>query len=235
MVTAVSAGYFGLLGTEPLRGRVSPRRRTRRVGPGWRCWAKGSGAGGSPPTRAWSDARCSSTASRTVVLGIAPASAELPGEGSQVWLPLQLGATSQPRSLHNVRVLGRLAPGVSVASAGAEAAALAARLEADFPDANRGRGMVVERAVDVTVGAVRPALWLVLGAVGILLLVACVNVANLLLARAWARAGDLAVRRALGASNLRLAREFLSGEHCWSPWRAPRSASSSRPGGSTCC
>jgi len=145
-----------------------------------------------------------------VVLGIAPGTAELPGEGSQVWLPLQLGPTSQPRSLHNVRVLGRLAPGASVASAGAEVAALAARLEADFPEANRGRGMAVERAIDVTVGAVRPALWLVLGAVGLLLLVACVNVANLLLARAWARAGDLAVRRALGASNLRLAREFLT-------------------------
>ena len=210
VVTAVSAGYFGLLGVEPLRGRVFAAAEDEPGGPrvvllGESLWRRRFGA-------------APNLVGRTVqldgepytVLGIAPATAELPGEGSQVWLPLQLGPTSQPRSLHNVRVLGRLAPGASVASAGAETAALAARLEADFPDANRGRGMVVERAIDVTVGAVRPALWLVLGAVALLLLVACVNVANLLLARAWARAGDLAVRRALGASGLRLAREFLA-------------------------
>jgi putative ABC transport system permease protein len=210
VVTAVSADYFGLLGVEPLRGRVFAAAEDQPGGP--RVALLGEGVwrrrfAGDP-----------GVVGRTVqldgepyvVLGIAPGTAELPGEGSQVWLPLQLGPTSQPRSLHNVRVLGRLAPGASVASAGAEVAALAARLEADFPEANRGRGMAVERAIDVTVGAVRPALWLVLGAVGLLLLVACVNVANLLLARAWARAGDLAVRRALGASDLRLARAFLT-------------------------
>ncbi len=209
VVTAVSADYFGLLGTEPLRGRVFAAAEDAPGGPrvallGEGLWRRRFAADPGVVGRT-----VQLDGEPYVVLGIAPGSAELPGEGSQVWLPLQLGPTSQPRSLHNVRVLGRLAPGVSVATAGSEAAALAARLETDFPEANRGRGMVVERAVDVTVGAVRPALWLVLGAVGILLLVACVNVANLLLARAWARAGDLAVRRALGASNLRLAREFL--------------------------
>ncbi|HKU62291.1 MAG TPA: ABC transporter permease [Gemmatimonadales bacterium] len=209
VVTAVSAGYFGLLGVEPLRGRVFAAAEDQPGGPrvallGEALWRRRFAADPGVVGRT-----VQLDGEPYVVVGVASAAAELPGEGSQVWLPLQLGPTSQPRSLHNVRVLGRLAPDASLGSAGADAAALAARLEADFPADNRGRGMVVERAMDVTVGAVRPALWLVLGAVGLLLLVACVNVANLLLARAWTRAGDLAVRRALGASGIRLAREFL--------------------------
>ena len=87
--------------------------------------------------------------------------------------------------------------------------ALGAQLEAEYPESNRGRGMVVEPLTEVAVGGVRPALLLLLGAVTLLLLVACVNVASLLLAQSWGRAREFALRRTLGASTGRLARQFL--------------------------
>ena len=143
------------------------------------------------------------------VVGVAPAGLELPGSTTDLWVPLQHGPTSSPRTLHNVLVIGRLTGGASVASAGREVGRLGAQLEAEYPESNRGRGMVVEPLTEVAVGGVRPALLLLLGAVTLLLLVACVNVASLLLAQNWGRAREFALRRTLGASTGRLARQFL--------------------------
>jgi putative ABC transport system permease protein len=106
-------------------------------------------------------------------------------------------------------VVGRLSQGASLAGAGREMDALGHQLEAEYPESNRGRGISVEGMTDVVVGGVRPALVLLLGAVALLLLVACANVASLLLAQGWARAREFALRRTLGASTFRLARQFL--------------------------
>jgi predicted permease len=106
-------------------------------------------------------------------------------------------------------MIGRLAPDATVERAAAELAAMAANLEAQYPEANDGRGVHVERMSDVIFGPVRPPLYLLLAAVGLLLLVACVNVANLQLARGAVRAQEVAVRRALGADGGRLLRQFL--------------------------
>jgi putative ABC transport system permease protein len=143
------------------------------------------------------------------VIGVAPPGLDLPGQATDVWLPLQLGPTSTPRSRHNVMVVGRLSQGASLAGAGREMDALGHQLEAEYPESNRGRGISVEGMTDVVVGGVRPALVLLLGAVALLLLVACANVASLLLAQGWARAREFALRRTLGASTFRLARQFL--------------------------
>lgn len=124
------------------------------------------------------------------------------------WVPLQASADAFPRSSHPFFVVGRLAPGATVATASEEFTAIATRLEAQYPS-NTSRGAFVESLRDVVFAPVRPVLSLLLGAVGLVLLVACVNVANLLLARGVSRTREVAVRTALGASSGRLGRQFM--------------------------
>ena len=114
------------------------------------------------------------------------------------------------RGTHFLVAVGRLAPGVSVAQADAEAAALAATLAERHPDTNRGWGGRVVALHEQTVGAVRPALLTLLAGVVVLLLMAMVNVANLMLARGLVRQRELAVRAALGARPLQLVRQVLA-------------------------
>jgi putative ABC transport system permease protein len=126
-----------------------------------------------------------------------------------LWAPLQGDVQSLPRSTHPIFILGRLAPGATMAAAQAEMTTVAADLERTFPE-NTARGVHIEPLESVVFGAVRPALLLLLGAVALVLLVACVNVANLLLARASARAHEAAIRAALGATQGRIARHVLA-------------------------
>jgi putative ABC transport system permease protein len=143
------------------------------------------------------------------IIGVASAGMALPGQIADVWIPLQMGPTSLPRGVHNVFLLGRLRPGFALSVAQAEMRQIATQLEQEYPD-NRGRTVTVEPLEEVLVGSVRPALTLLMGAVGLLLLIACSNVASLLLAQGWARRNEIALRRALGASTGRLGRQFLA-------------------------
>jgi len=114
------------------------------------------------------------------------------------------------RSCHNLYGVARLKDGVSVQTALADMKSIAQQLERQYPDSNRGQGASVVPLADAIVGDIRPILLVLLGGAGLLLLIACVNVTSLLLARSESRKREIAVRSALGASSARLIRQFAT-------------------------
>ena len=142
------------------------------------------------------------------VIGVLPDEVEFPYATTDLWLPLQVDATTLPRSLHQITVIGRRKAGVPFEAAQNEMTKIAADLEGQFTE-NHGRGVKLEPIEDVIVGPVRKALTVLFGAVGAVLLIGCANLANLMLARAIARRREVAVRSVLGATVARLSRQFM--------------------------
>ncbi len=129
---------------------------------------------------------------------------------ADLWLPTAVDPSHSQRGNHNYGIVARLKPGVSVEQARAEMVLIAQRLEQEYPTTNSGWGVRLFPMAEMYSGRIRPVLLVLLGAVGLLLLIACANLANLLFARAAARQKEIAIREAMGAGRLRIVRQLMT-------------------------
>jgi putative ABC transport system permease protein len=145
------------------------------------------------------------------VIGVLPAGSAFDRAFNQIWMPLAFKPENRTRNFHWFGSYAKLKAGVTLAQARVQMDAIGARIAQDHPDSNKGWGVVVERFSEIVIGPeMRQALYVLLGAVGMILLIGCANLANLTLARGAARQREVALRSALGAARRRLVRQFLT-------------------------
>jgi putative ABC transport system permease protein len=209
-VVETQANFFSMLGVQPMMGRTflpgedqEGRNHVALLSYGF--WQRDFGGDQSAL-----DKSVSLNGERYDVVGVMPAWYKNPG-GADVWVPIDASAKNLgPRGSHHLQVLGRIKSGITVEQARADLKTVAARLEKQYPGNNSNISAVVVPLREQLVGSSRTQLWVMFGAVTLVLLIACVNVANLLLARSASRTREIAMRAALGAGRSRVIRQLLT-------------------------
>jgi putative ABC transport system permease protein len=209
MVASVSRDFFPLMRVRPVMGRgFLPENHRFGAAPvalvSYGYWRQELGSATD-----LSAVKLTIRNQATSVIGVLPAAFRFP-EQAEIWIPRELFERLPSRSAHNWQVIGRLRNGIHPDQAHADLSLIARRIKQQFgPDVDM-TDAAVARLQDAMTGNVRAGLLILMGAVGFLLLIACANVANLLLAQASTREKELAIRAAVGAGRGRLARQFLT-------------------------
>ncbi|HXA65869.1 MAG TPA: ABC transporter permease [Bryobacteraceae bacterium] len=209
-----TASFFPMLGVQPFLGRLSTPEEDRPGGNtvavlSYGCWKEKFG--GDPAAIGKTIRRTANDAEFTII-GVLPADFKFATEDFALWAPINTDPNYRDRDDHHLLVFARLKDGVTLPQAQAQMDGVAQQLASEYPTTSAGWGITVRplQRFYSSVRNIRQTLWVLLAAVGFLLLIACANVANLLLARATVRRKEIAVRLAVGATRPRLVQQLMT-------------------------